>query len=109
MSSTITEHRPPGLEFDDGKEQGPPDRRPVDAHSIARVNHVTQALEQLRHAQAENDGENDCEITELIHAAASALSLDKTSVDIGSLFCMDRLSPASSSISCSRHGCLHRN
>src|SRR5438067_75754 len=46
--------------------------------------------EQLRHAQAENDGENDCEITELIHAAASALSLDKTSVDIGSLFCNDR-------------------
>src|SRR5207302_1318496 len=70
MSPTITEHRPPGLDIDDQKEQCPPDRRPVDAHSIARVNHVTQALEQLRHAQAENDGENDCEITELIHAAA---------------------------------------
>src|SRR5205823_14233095 len=90
MSPTITEHRPPGLDIDDEKEQGPPDRRPVDTHSIARGNHVTQALEQLRHAQAENDGENDCEITELIHAAASALSLDKTSVDIGSLFCNDR-------------------
>jgi hypothetical protein len=39
----------------------------------------------LRDAQAENDGENDCEITELIPAAASALSPDKTSVDHGSL------------------------
>jgi hypothetical protein len=73
------------LDIDDQKQQGPPDRRPVDANAIPRINHVAQTLEQLRHAQAENDGENDSEITELIHAAASALSLDKTSVDNGSL------------------------
>src|SRR5947207_11429934 len=68
MSPTITKHRPPGLDIDDQKEQGPPDRRPVDANAIPRINYVAQALEQLRYAQAENDGAKDCEITELIHA-----------------------------------------
>src|SRR5207248_4421945 len=90
MPPAITKHRPPGLDIDDQKKQGPPDRRPVDAHAIPRINHVAQTLEQLGDAQAENDGENDCEITELIHAPASALSLDKTSVDNGSLFCSGR-------------------
>src|SRR5437588_4980749 len=70
MSPTITEHRPPGLDIDDQKQQRPSDRRPVDANAIPRINHVAQTLEQLGHAQAENDGENDCEITELVHAAA---------------------------------------
>src|SRR6266513_5012589 len=70
MSPTITKHRPPGLDIDDQKQQRPSDRRPVDANAIPRINHVAQTLEQLGHAQAENDGENDCEITELVHAAA---------------------------------------
>src|ERR1700720_857094 len=69
MSPTITKHRPPGLDIDDQKQQRPSDRRPVDANTIPCINHVAQTLEQLRHAQAENDGENDCEITELVHAS----------------------------------------
>jgi hypothetical protein len=39
----------------------------------------------LSHAQAENDRENDREITELIHAVASALSILEAFVDTGSL------------------------
>src|SRR6266404_7746188 len=31
MSPAITEHRPPGLDIDDQKEQGPSDGRPIDA------------------------------------------------------------------------------
>src|SRR6478735_6616480 len=70
MSLTITKHRPPGLDIDDQKQQRPCDRRPVDANAIPRINHVAQTLEQLGYAQAENDGEDDCDITELVHAAA---------------------------------------
>src|SRR6478736_2455259 len=70
MSPTITKHRPPGLDIDDQKQQRPSDRWPVDANAIPRIDHVAQTLEQLGHAQAENDGEDDCEITELVHAAA---------------------------------------
>ena len=68
MPVAISKHRPPGLHINDEQQQRPSNRRPVDPDAVARIDHLTQYLEQLSHALAENDRENDREIPKLIHA-----------------------------------------
>src|ERR1700720_3746731 len=85
MSIAISKHRPPCLDVHDDEEKSPSNSRPVDADAVPRIDYLAKALEQLSHAQTENDGENDLDVTKLIHRVASALSLGKALVDNRSL------------------------
>src|SRR5437588_1485618 len=67
MFVSVAEHCPPGLDVDDQEKYRPSYRRPIDSDSLACVNYLTKALQQLGDAEAEDDGDYYGEISELVH------------------------------------------
>src|SRR5690349_3733459 len=91
MSAAILKHCPPRLHIDDEQQHRPSNRGAVDPDAVARINDLAESLEQLSHAQAENDRENNREIPKLIHARPSALSTGRVFVDHASTSRSSRL------------------
>ena len=69
------EHGPPGLGADQQEGGGPELGYPITLHPVLIEHALAQPLQDLGHRQADDDGEQDREVAELIHAARKGLAV----------------------------------
>src|SRR6516225_8366556 len=76
MPVAITKHRPPRLDVDEQKQQRPCNARPINPDPIACIYYLADPLQQLRNAQPENNGDDDRQISKLVHGFVCCMRCD---------------------------------